>query len=64
MIALYLNFFVLIVQSFLKVPGLHEVAPNQTETPFVITQLVALVLFGLFTVGAVIKFRLEPGGKA
>jgi hypothetical protein len=58
-IALYLNFFVLIVQSFLKVPALHAVAPNQTESPFVITQLVVLVLFALFAVGAAIKFHGE-----
>jgi hypothetical protein len=58
-IALYLNFFVLIVQSFLKVPALHAVAPNQTESPFAITQLVALVLFALFAVGSAIRFRGE-----
>ena len=58
-IALYLNFFVLIVQSFLKVPALHDMAPNQTEPPFVIMQLVALVLFALFAVGSAIKFRGE-----
>jgi hypothetical protein len=41
-LALYLNFFVLIVQSFQKVPALKTLAPTQSELPFVITQLVAL----------------------
>jgi hypothetical protein len=43
--ALYLNFFVLIVQSFLKVPALKALAPKQTEPPFVVAQLAALLLF-------------------
>jgi hypothetical protein len=34
MIALYLNVFVLIVQSFLKIPALHALAPTQVEPPF------------------------------
>jgi hypothetical protein len=58
--ALYFNVFVLIVQLFLKVPALHELAPTQSEAPFAITQLVALVLFALFAAGAAIKFRPEP----
>jgi hypothetical protein len=44
-IALYLNFFVLIVQSFQKVPALKALAPTQSELPFAIAQLVALVAF-------------------
>ena len=43
--AFYLNFVVLIVQSFQKVPALHALAPNQTEPPFVAAQLVSLVAF-------------------
>jgi hypothetical protein len=56
-IALYLNFFVLIVQMFLKVPALKALALTQSEPPFQITQLVALALFLLLTVLAAIKFR-------
>ncbi len=41
----YLNFFVLIIQSFLKVPALHAMAPTQSETPFVAAQVVALLFF-------------------
>jgi hypothetical protein len=55
--ALYLNVFVLIVQSFEKVPALHALAPTQTEGPFKIAQLVVLVLFILLTVVALKKFH-------
>jgi hypothetical protein len=58
-IALYLNVFVLIVQSFLKIPALKEMAPTQTEPPFKLTQLVVLVLFVLLAIAAAVKFRDE-----
>src|ERR1700738_1734660 len=52
-VALYLNVFVGVVQAFEKVPALSALAPKQTEPPFVITQLVVLVLFiGLTIVAA------------
>jgi uncharacterized membrane protein SirB2 len=44
-IALYLNVFVLVVQSFMKVPVLHDLAPTQSEPPFAVAQLAVLVLF-------------------
>src|ERR1039457_5619071 len=44
-IALYLNFLVLIVQSFQKVSALKTLAPTQSEPPFLITQIVALAAF-------------------
>jgi hypothetical protein len=44
-IALYFNCFVLIAQSFLKVPALHALAPKGNEPPFAIAQGVLLVLF-------------------
>jgi len=59
MIGFYLNFFVLIVQSFMKVPALHSLAPTQSEPPFAITQLVVLVIFAAFTIVAAIRFH--PG---
>jgi len=59
--AQYLNFFVLIVQAFQKVPALKATAPTQTEPPFVIAQLAALVLFFLLGIFAVIRFR--PGAQ-
>lgn len=57
LIALYLNVFVLIVQSFQKVPFLKAMAPTQTETPFKIAQLVVLILFAVLTIAATVKFR-------
>lgn len=43
-LALYLNMFVLIVQAFLKVPSLNELAPEGNEPPFLAAQAVLLVL--------------------
>lgn len=54
-IALWLNLFVLVVQSFLKVPALNMLAPNGNEPPFLIAQavlLAALVFLGYRAVKA------------
>ena len=59
-VALYLNVFVGIVQAFLKVPGLKDLAPTQTEPPFKLTQLVVLVLFVALAIFAAIRFRNDP----
>ncbi|SRR6266404_6459474 len=59
-LALYLNVFVLIVQSFQKVPALKDLAPTQTEPPFKITQLLVLTLFVALAIIAVLRFRNEP----
>jgi hypothetical protein len=59
-IALYLNVFVLIVQLFLKVPALNALAPTQSEPPFLLTQAVALTMFVVLGVAAVIRFGREP----
>jgi len=56
-IALYFNVFVAIVQSFLKVPALHPLAPKGNEPPFAIAQLTVLVLFIVLGFLAVRKFR-------
>jgi hypothetical protein len=57
-LAQYLNFFVLIVQSFQKIPALKALAPTQTEPPFKLTQLVVLILFVVLGVVAIIKFHI------
>ena len=44
-IAFYFNFFVLVAQLFMKVPALKALAPTQSEPPFQVTQLIALVVF-------------------
>jgi len=62
-IAQYLNFFVLIVQSFMKVPALHSLAPTGSEPPFLIAQIVTLVAFFVLGSLAVIRFHERPAGK-
>ena len=57
--SLYLNVFVLVVQSFVKVSALTALAPTQSEPPFAITQAVVLAILVLIALIAVIKFR--PG---
>jgi hypothetical protein len=57
--ALYLNFVVLIVQSFRKVTALHASAPNQNELPFLAVQVVSMVPFLVLGTLAVESFRAE-----
>ena len=57
-IALYLNCFVSVVQSFLKIPALHAMAPNGNEPPFLVAQLVLLAIFVWLTYRAVKRFRI------
>ncbi len=60
--ALYFNVFVLVVQLFGKVPMLNALAPTQSEPPFLIAQLAALLAFlTLGTRAATIRFR--PGSS-
>src|SRR5271163_2544913 len=56
-VGLYLNFFVLIAQLFMKVPELKELAPTQSEPPFQITQGIALLIFATLAVRAAMKFH-------
>lgn len=58
-LALYFNFFVLVVQLFQKFPFLIAVAPTQKAPAFVVTQLLVLVLFILVGRAALIGFRAE-----
>lgn len=55
--ALYLNVFVLIVQTFIKNPALVAIAPTQSELPFAATQGAALVAFVLLGWSAVWRFH-------
>ena len=57
--ALYLNVFVLVVQSFLKVPALKALAPTQKEPPFLVAQLLVLLIFATLTVFATVRFHPE-----
>jgi len=56
-LGLYFNAFVGVVQAFLKIPALTALAPNQTEAPFVIAQLLVLLLVAVLTILALKRFR-------
>jgi hypothetical protein len=58
-IILFLNVFVAVAQTFAKVPVLQALAPTQSEPPFLISELVVLVIFGLLGIVALIKFHPE-----
>jgi hypothetical protein len=55
--ALYLNVFVLVVQTFIKNPALQTLAPTQSEPPFAATQGSVLVLFLILGWIALRRFR-------
>ena len=55
--ALYLNCFVLVFQGFLKVQALHDLAPTQSEPPFLVAQGTVLIVFVLLGFFAVRKFH-------
>jgi hypothetical protein len=57
MTSLYLNCFVLVFQGFLKVPALHDLAPTQSEPPFLIAQSAVLIVFVVLGFLAVRKFH-------
>ncbi len=59
MAALYLNVFVLIIQSFLKIGPLHALAPSvpPSEPPFAIVQGIALLFFVVAIIAAARRFR-------
>jgi len=59
-IALYLNVFVLVVQGFEKVPALKALAPTQKEPPFLVAQLVVLLIFAALIIMAAKRFHIEP----
>jgi hypothetical protein len=58
MIAIYLNCFVGVIQSFQKIGFLHALAPTQsTEPAFVVSQLVLLAIFVVLGFLALKKFH-------
>jgi hypothetical protein len=58
-LALYFNVFVLVVQSFMKVPALRAMAPTQKEPPFLFAQLFVLLIFAVVTIFATLRFHPE-----
>ncbi len=58
-VSLYLNVFVLVIQSFQKIPFLNALAPTQTTEPaFAETQGAVLLLF--IVIGAMAYKRFRP----
>jgi hypothetical protein len=62
MTSLYLNVFVLVVQSFLKIPALQALAPSVPPAPpsgpvFAVVQGIVLVLFVVAIIGIWRRFR-------
>jgi hypothetical protein len=55
--ALYLNSFVLVVQSFLKVPALHSLAPTGSGPVFAIVQAIVLAFFVVTGILAAKRFH-------
>jgi len=57
--SLYFNVFVLVIQSFLKIPALSAIAPgNPPAGPvFAVVQGIVLVFFVVMTIGAWRRFR-------
>ena len=56
-LALYLNVFVGVVQSFQKIAFLQPLAPTQSEPPFAVAQGLVLVIFLALTVLASKRLR-------
>lgn len=62
MVSLYFNVFVLVIQSFLKVPALAALAPAVPPAPpagpvFAVVQGIVLVFFVVVTIGAWRRFK-------
>jgi hypothetical protein len=62
-IALYLNCFVAVVQSFEKIAPLRALAPTQSEPPFAVAQVALLVIFVGLGILAAKRFRDRTGLK-
>lgn len=60
--AFYLNAFVAVVQAFLKVPGLHDLAPTGAEPPFLAAQTAVLIAF--IAVGVLAARRFRPAAAS
>ena len=59
MAALYLDAFVGVIQAFAKLTFLHSLAPTQSEPPFLIAQVIVLVIFVVLGFLAVRRFHPE-----
>jgi hypothetical protein len=55
--AIYLNVFVGVTQAFQKLSFLQQLAPTQSEPPFLIAQVAALAAIVVLTIVALRKFH-------
>jgi hypothetical protein len=55
--ALYLNVFVAVIQSFQKISFLNALAPTQSEPPFLVAQVVVLVIIAGLAIAAIRRFH-------
>ena len=56
-LAQWFNTFVLVAQSFLKLPALHALAPKGSEPPFAIAQGAVLLFYVVIGYLALRRFR-------
>jgi len=63
-VSLYLNVFVAVVQTFLKVPFANALAPTQKEPPFLIAQAAVLLIFVVLGIVAVRSFHPDSRAPA
>ena len=63
-LALYLNVFVGVVQAFQKLAFLQQLAPTQSELPFVVAQTLVLAVFVLLAYLAVKNFHPDTRAHA
>jgi len=61
--ALWLDAFVGVIQAFAKLPFLHELAPNGSEPPFAIVQLIVLAIFVLLGYWTLRRFHPNPAKR-
>ena len=61
LVALYLNVFVAVFQSFQKIPFLNALAPTQGEPPFIVAQVVVLLAF--IAIGFVALRTFRPAAE-
>jgi hypothetical protein len=62
--ALYLNVFIAVFQAFLKIPSLHELAPTQSEPPFLVAETAVLLIFIVLGILSLIRFHPAPPATA
>ena len=63
-VSLYFNVFVAVVQAFGKLPFLSALAPTQSEPPFVVAQVVVLLIFVGLGIAALRSFHPGTNGPA